>query len=131
MVCQHASEGVHNGRTCIFHLMISRTTTFMVRGQTSIGEGRSLRYALSTDNGEGGIGRERTIPLGFDVALGRSPYADLLEGRSDLEWLEEMECPCLSNVEANTRHGFEYVPLEQLARELKKMDLVIPFGNRK
>jgi hypothetical protein len=50
--------------------------------------------------------------------------------KENLEWLEEMECPYLTNVEANSRHGFEYIPLDQLARELKKMDLVIPFGNR-
>jgi hypothetical protein len=49
----------------------------------------------------------------------------------NLEWLEEMECPYLTNVEANTRHGFKYIALDHLARELKKMDLVIPFGNRR
>ncbi len=48
----------------------------------------------------------------------------------NLEWLEEMECPFISNVEGNSQHGFQYLPLEKLARELKKMDLVIPFGNR-
>ena len=48
----------------------------------------------------------------------------------NLEWLEEMECPVISNLEENTRHGVQYLPLEKLARELKKMDLVIPFGNR-
>ncbi len=53
---------------------------------------------------------------------------DALE--ENLEWLEEMECEYVSNVEENTKHGFKYMPLEKLARELKKMDLVIPFGNR-
>ena len=48
----------------------------------------------------------------------------------NLEWLEEMECPCYTNVDGNTHHGFQYLPTEKLARELKKMDLVIPFGNR-
>ncbi len=48
----------------------------------------------------------------------------------NLEWLEEMECPFISNMEENRQHGFEYLPIEKLARELKKMDLVIPFGNR-
>jgi hypothetical protein len=48
----------------------------------------------------------------------------------NLEWLEEMECPCISNLEVNSQHGFDIMPLEKLARELKKMDLVIPFGNR-
>ena len=53
---------------------------------------------------------------------------DALE--ENLEWLEEMECEYVSNLEENTRHGFKFMPLEKLARELKKMDLVIPFGNR-
>jgi hypothetical protein len=50
--------------------------------------------------------------------------------KENLEWLEEMECPFISNVEVNARHGFEYMPIDKLARELKKMDLVIPFGHR-
>ena len=48
----------------------------------------------------------------------------------NLEWLEEMECPAISNVALNSQHGFQYMPIETLARELKKMDLIIPFGNR-
>ena len=47
----------------------------------------------------------------------------------NLEWLEEMECEALTNVEENARHGFTCQPLATLARELKKMDLVIPFGH--
>lgn len=50
--------------------------------------------------------------------------------RENLEWLEEMECECISNLESNSQHGFNIMPLNDLARELKKMDLVIPFGNR-
>jgi hypothetical protein len=41
-----------------------------------------------------------------------------------------MECPRLSNVEENAEAGFTFVPLEKLAREMKKMDIVIPFGDR-
>jgi len=51
------------------------------------------------------------------------------ELKENLEWLEEMECPFISNMEENSKHGFQYLTLEKLARELKKMDLVIPFGN--
>jgi len=49
----------------------------------------------------------------------------------NLEWLEEMECPRISNLEVNRLYGFDVMPLEKLAREFKKMDLVIPFGNRR
>jgi hypothetical protein len=49
----------------------------------------------------------------------------------NLEWLEEMECPRISNLEVNRPYGFDVMPLEKLARELKKMDLVIFFGNRR
>ena len=48
----------------------------------------------------------------------------------NLEWLEEMECPFITNMVENLEYGFQYLPIEKLARELKKMDLVIPFGNR-
>ena len=48
----------------------------------------------------------------------------------NLEWLDEMECPRISNREENTAAGFTYMPLEALSRELKKMDIVIPFGSR-
>jgi hypothetical protein len=50
--------------------------------------------------------------------------------QENLEWLEEMECETYTNLEVNTQHGFTYIPLDKLARELKKMDLVIPFGDR-
>ncbi len=61
----------------------------------------------------------------FDVVV------DINEAlQENLEWLEEMECETYSNLKVNEQHGFRFVPLEKLARELKKMDLVIPFGNR-
>lgn len=50
--------------------------------------------------------------------------------KENLEWLEEMECPFISNSEKNSAHGFKYLPTDKIARELKKMDLVIPFGDR-
>ena len=49
----------------------------------------------------------------------------------NFEWLEEMECPIYSNLEENTQwHGLQFMPTDTLAREIKKMDLVIPFGGR-
>lgn len=50
--------------------------------------------------------------------------------RENLDWLVDMECACFSNVEENAEHGFEYLPTDKLARELKKMDLLVPFGKR-
>ena len=49
--------------------------------------------------------------------------------KENLEWLEEMECETISNIESNAQFGFKYLPIDKAARELKKMDLVIPFGN--
>ena len=50
--------------------------------------------------------------------------------KENLEWLEEMECEYISNLEINTKNDFKYMSIDEIARELKKMDLVIPFGNR-
>jgi len=61
----------------------------------------------------------------FDVAV---EMTDALE--ENLEWLEEMECPVYSNVAENAQWGLQHIATDQLARELKKMDIVIPFGNR-
>ena len=38
--------------------------------------------------------------------------------------------PSYFKLEENSQYGLQYLPLDKLARELKKMDLVIPFGNR-
>lgn len=48
----------------------------------------------------------------------------------NLEWLSELECDYYSNMEANSEHNFNYMSLEEMAAELKKMDLIIPFGKR-
>lgn len=50
--------------------------------------------------------------------------------RENLDWLTELECAYYSNVEANAEHHFTCIPLDKMGAELKKMDLVIPFGNR-
>ena len=61
----------------------------------------------------------------FDVAV--SMTEELAE---NLEWLDEMECPTYSNVVDNGAYGFKIFHTKDLARELKKMDLVTPFGDR-
>ncbi len=48
----------------------------------------------------------------------------------NLEWLEEMECEAVSNMEENAEYGFRCAGSEQIARQLKKMDLIIPFGKK-
>lgn len=50
--------------------------------------------------------------------------------RENLEWLTEMECDYYSNAEENSKYNFIHMQLEEMAGEMKKMDLVIPFGNR-
>ena len=50
--------------------------------------------------------------------------------QENVEWLEDMECSCWSNVRENEKHGFTYLPTDKIAKKLKQMDLVIPFGNR-
>ena len=47
------------------HLMISRTTAFMLYGSVGSGSG-IFNYSVSTDNGEGGAA-EGVIPLGYDL----------------------------------------------------------------
>lgn len=50
--------------------------------------------------------------------------------KENLEWLEEMECEYFSDQEENSQYDFKHMPIEKIAKELKKMDLVIPYGNR-
>ncbi|MCA9735104.1 MAG: hypothetical protein H6696_01505 [Deferribacteres bacterium] len=47
------------------HLIVSRTTSFMLLGSAQAGTGK-LNYSLSTDNGEGGPAKDM-FPLGWDV----------------------------------------------------------------
>jgi hypothetical protein len=56
------------------HLIVSRTTTFMLHGGTDAGAG-ILSYSLSTDNGEGGP-KEGLVPIGWDInyKFGRGDY---------------------------------------------------------
>jgi hypothetical protein len=51
--------------------------------------------------------------------------------KENLDWLEEMECHYMSNLQQNAKYNFSYVPLEKIAEKLKMMDLIIPFGKKK
>jgi len=50
--------------------------------------------------------------------------------RENLDWLEEMECGYVSSSRENDPHSFKHMSLEDIAEELKKVDLIIPFGDR-
>lgn len=48
--------------------------------------------------------------------------------KDNLDWFEDMEAHYYSNNRANSeKYGFEYLSLEDIAKKLKDMDLVIPF----
>lgn len=49
--------------------------------------------------------------------------------QENLEWLEDMECVCASNLKRNEESAFTYMSTEKIAQKLKEMDIVIPFGN--
>ena len=52
------------------------------------------------------------------------------ELRENLEWLEEMECEFISNMEENVKHNFKMLSLDEISKELENMDIIIPFGHR-
>jgi hypothetical protein len=50
--------------------------------------------------------------------------------KENLELMEEMECEYYSNRPDNEPHTFRYLSTDNIAKKLKAMDIVIPFGNR-
>jgi hypothetical protein len=57
---------------------------------------------------------------------------DLTEAmRENVEWLvDEMECECYSNVKFPGEELIQFLPTEEIAKKLKKMDILVPFGNK-
>lgn len=57
--------------------------------------------------------------------------AKLLDDEEFAIWLEvfkdEMEAPVYTNVKANEKHGFIYLPTAECGERLKEMDIIIPF----
>lgn len=52
------------------------------------------------------------------------------ELQDNFAMLDDMECDYFSNDRRNEKHRFTYLPTKKLARKLKEMDIVIPFGNK-
>lgn len=50
--------------------------------------------------------------------------------KENLEWLDELECEYISNLEENGEHNFKCMTLNEISEELKSMDIIIPFGHR-
>ena len=53
------------------------------------------------------------------------------ELRENLEWLEEMECEYISDLEENEKYNFKTMSLDEISKALREMDIIIPFGHRK
>ncbi|MBW2036031.1 MAG: hypothetical protein J7J91_02275 [Deltaproteobacteria bacterium] len=43
-------------------------------------------------------------------------------------FVDELEEEVFSNVKENEKHGYKYLPTEEIASKLKEYDLVIPYG---
>ena len=52
------------------------------------------------------------------------------ELKENFEWLDELECEYISNLEENAEHNFKFMSLDGISKELKSMDIIIPFGHR-
>ena len=52
------------------------------------------------------------------------------ELKENLEWLDELECDYISNLEKNAAHNFKVMSLDEISEKLKNMDIIIPFGHR-
>ena len=66
----------------------------------------------------------------FPYSLALAVKQEEVALRENLDWLEEMECAYVSNRRENDPHSFKHMSLENIAEELKKMNLIIPFGDR-
>lgn len=52
------------------------------------------------------------------------------ELKENLEWLKEMECEYISNLEENEKYKFKTMSLDEISKSLRDMDIIIPFGQR-